>query len=179
MPSKNQVGRRASGLWKIAGAIWLGVFLILLAILIRHDSGRTFDSPLLRASLNTLFLCGIPLAVVCMATRSYRTTGSLTFLMMACGTLFLGVSNLVASWVMPAFGNPYSKITVFDLCCLFAGICHMASVFYLLTDLAGKYRPETRLRQMAAAYAGIVAFVCVLAALAVEGKLPVFFVPGA
>ena|GEM_PF-2220898 len=173
------VGRRASRSWKIAGAIPVGAFLILIAILAGRDSGISLESPVLLVLLNTLFLCGILPAVVLMAARSYLTTGSLTFLMMGCGALFLVVGNLMVTWVMPDSGNPNYKLTLYDLCCLFAGICHLMSAYYLLADLAGAPLPKTRSRHVAMPYAGIVAFVCVVALLAVEGKLPVFFVPGA
>ena len=80
-----------------------------MAILVGHDSGSTLESPILFAFLNTTLLCGTLLVVVLMATRSYRMTGSLTFLMMGCGALFLGVGSLMAGWVMP---RPATRIPV-------------------------------------------------------------------
>jgi len=179
VPTKKQAGQRASGLWKVAGATPVGVFLILMAILVGHDSGSTHESPILLAFLNTILFCGTLLVVVLMATRSYGMTGSLTFLMMGCGALFLGVGSLMAGWVMPASGNPNPSVTLFNLGCLFAGFCHLASAHYLLADLVGTHPPETRPPHVAIPYAGIVVFFCVVAPLAVQGRLPVFFVPGA
>jgi PAS domain S-box-containing protein len=179
VPTENQVGWRASGFWKIAGAIPVGAFLILRAILIGHDSGIPHESPLLLASLNTIFLGGFPLVVVLMATRSYQTTGSLTFLMMGCGALVLGVSSLLAGWVLPASGNENPAVTLHNMGCLFAGFCHLASAHYLLADLKGAHLPRPRSRQVAKPYAGIVVFVGVAALLAVRGLLPVFIAPGA
>jgi PAS domain S-box-containing protein len=156
----------------------VGVFLVLTAILVGRDSSRGFEAPLLLAFLNTLFLIGILLAVAWMAARSYRATGSLTFLMMGCGALFRGVSQLIANSVMAGFGNPNFKITLYDPCCLLAGVCHLMSAYYLLADLPGTHPAETRSRHVAIPYAGIVVLVCVAATLALEHKLPVFFAPG-
>jgi len=177
--AKNQIGRRMSGLWKIAGAIPVGAFLALTGILVGRASGAGIESPLLVAFLNTLFLVGILLVVAYMAARSYQRTGSLTFLMMGCGALFRGVSILITSWLIPETGNPNLKLTLYDPCCMLAGVCHFMSAYYLLADLLGKNATERRFRHLALPYAGVVVFVCVAAALAVEGMLPVFFVPGA
>ena len=178
MPTENQVGQRASGLWKIAGAIPVGSFLLLMALLIGHDSRVALRSPILLAALNTLIHGPILLAVVLMATRSCRTTGSLLFLMMGCGALIRGFSALMAAWVMPSSGNPNSIVALHDVCSLLAGIFHLASAHFLLADLAGTRPPETRLRHLGILYSGIMALVCVIAALAVWGMLPAFFVPG-
>jgi PAS domain S-box-containing protein len=150
----------------------------LTAILAGRGSGRALEAPLLLASLNAIFIGGVLLAVAWMAARSYQTSGSLTFLMMGCGALFRGVSNLIGSSVMAGSGNSNYKVTLYDPCCLLAGVCHVMSAYYLLGDLLGKHPPETRSRQVAVPYAGIVVFVCVVAALAVGGRLPVFIVPG-
>jgi hypothetical protein len=155
----------------------VGAVLILTAILAGHPSGRALDWPLLLASLNTLFGCGMLVAVVWLAARSYQATGLLTFLMMGCGALSLVVSNLITSWVMPDSSNLNCKVTLFDSCSLFAGVCQLLSAYYLLADLTGAHPPETRPRHLAIAYAGIVLFACGVAALAVEGILPGFFAP--
>jgi PAS domain S-box-containing protein len=147
-------------------------------MLVGHDSGSTLESPILHALPNTIFLCGILLGVVPMAAKSYQRSGSRTFLMMGCGALFLGVSSLMAGWVMAVSGNRNPTATLHNLGSLLAGFCHLASAHYLLADLVGTHPPKARSRRAAIPYAGIVAFVSVVAALAVAGKLPVFFAPG-
>ena len=59
MRAKVELGWRESGLWKMAEAIPVVAFLILTGILAGRASGRTLESPLLVALLNTFFLCGI------------------------------------------------------------------------------------------------------------------------
>jgi hypothetical protein len=141
-----------------------------MAILLRHDSCRTLESPLLLASLNTFFVGGLLLAVLCMATKSYQASGSLTFLMMGCGALFVGVSSLMAGWTLPITGNPNSMVTLHNIGCLFAGLCHVASAHFLLADLVGAPPPKTHSRRVGFPYAGILLFLCVVAALEVQGS---------
>ena len=76
-----------------------------MAILAGHDSGRALESPFLLAFLNTRFLGAILLTMVLMATRSYRTTASLTLLMMGCAALVLGASSLMVGRVMSLSGK--------------------------------------------------------------------------
>ena len=71
------------------GALPVGVFLILMIVLILQGSTASFESPDLLAALNTLFLCAIPLFVAYLATRSYRSTGILAFLIIGAGLVFL------------------------------------------------------------------------------------------
>jgi PAS domain S-box-containing protein len=130
------------------------------------------------ASLNTLFVGGILLAVLCMATKSYQASGSLAFLMMGCGALFVGLGSLMAGWTLPMTGNPNSVVTLHNIGCLFAGFCHLASAHYLLADLVGTHPSVTRSRHVAIPYGGILVFLCVVAVLEVQGRLPAFFVPG-
>jgi len=144
-----------------------------------HDSSVSFELPFLLALLNTFIPGCILLAVVLMATRSYQVSGAMTFLMMGCGALSLCVSNLMVSWLMPLTGNVNPTVTLHNVSCLFAGVCHLASAQYLLADLAGTPLPRTRSRRVAMPYMGIAAFMCAVAALAVLGKLPVFIAPGA
>ena len=106
--SKKQAGtssQRVSGLWKIAGTMPGGSFLVLMAILAGHDSCHALQSPPLFAFLNTRFLGAILLTMVLMATRSYRTTASLTLLMMGCAALVLGASSLMVGRVMSLSGK--------------------------------------------------------------------------
>ena len=148
--------------------------MVALAV---QDSSLAHESPALLAALNTVFLCGVQLTVALLAARSFRATGSVVFLMLGCGLLSMAVSSLLAGWVMPASGSPNATVTLHNLGALLAGVFHLASAQFLISDLAGKPRRDKGPVGAALSYLGIAVFFLVLAVLVFAGKLPVFFDP--
>ena len=167
----------SSGGWKSVGASSVAVFLILMVILNAGGSSAAFESPILLALLNTIFLCAIPLVIAYFATKSHHATGVFAFLMIGCGLVFFGVSSLYAGWVMPLAGGPNPNVTVYNLGSLFAGVCQFAGAHFFLQELTGVSENKLRVKQYGILYAGIFVLVSIITILAFRGYLPVFFDP--
>jgi len=141
------------------GALSIAVFLIMLVILNAAGSLAVFESPILLAFLNTIFLCIIPLFGAYMAARSHRITGVLGFLMIGCGLLFFGVSSLYAGWVMPLADSPNPTVTLHNLGSLLAGICQFMGVHFFLQEFTGVPETRNQLKRPGIIYAGVVVLV--------------------
>jgi PAS domain S-box-containing protein len=153
-------------------------FLILMIFLNARNSSAVFESPILLALLNTVFLCVIPLAIAYMAAKSHHATGILAFLYAGCGLAFFGISSLYAGWVMPLAGNPNPTVTLHNLGSLFAGICQFLGAHFFLQELTGisETKPR-RVQRYWILYAEIFVLVSFTALLAFRGNLPFFFDP--
>jgi PAS domain S-box-containing protein len=118
------VERPASG-WRPA---WLPIpiAVLLIALLRRVDTGVTFEPPLLLPVLNTVFLVAIPLLVAWRASRSYPGHGAPAVLLMAWGSLGLGLSNASAS-LLAVLSTPDAMVTLHNTGALIAGLCYAAS----------------------------------------------------
>lgn len=163
--------------WKVAGAASVVAFFVIMIIITVLKPKGAFESPLLLAYLNTIFLGLIPLSIAFLATNSYKVTGVFAFLLSGCGLVFFGASSLFAGWVMPLAGNPNPTVTLHNLGCLFAGLFQLTGAHFFIQELAGSPLVKRRLKHYWLMYAGIIVLVTVTAVLAFLGDFPVFFDP--
>ena len=178
----NQAGPPFRGLianrfWKILGSLSVAAFLVLLLVIRLVEPAVAYESPLLLAILNTVFLCFIPLWMAILAARSYQATGISGFLLIGSGLLFFGISSLYAGWVMPLSGGPNATVTLHNLGALAAGICQLAAVHSFIQVLTTDQKPQQPLRSYKFLYAGIALLTSMAAVLAFRGNLPVFIDP--
>lgn len=154
------------------------ISLVLLAPgLASRSPAQAYEAPLLLAGLNTFFLCLLPLGLAYVAARSYTATGAAAFLLAGSGLVALGVSSLLAGWVMPLAGGPNPTVTVHNLGSLLAGAAQTAGAFLFLRELHGPFAKRLRLPGPAWWYAGLGVGMGGLAWLAFYGQTPVFFDP--
>jgi PAS domain S-box-containing protein len=159
---------------KIAGTLPLVTFGVLLILLSKREPAMVSEVPLLFASLNTLFLCFIPLTLAYFAAQSHQATGSGSFLMLGSGLVFFGYSSLLAGWMMPLAGEPNPMVTLRNLGYLFAAFCHVAGARLVLQEILGVKRKDSR-HNSALVYGAIVVAVSLIALAAFQGRLPLFF----
>lgn len=157
------------------GVLPIGVSLLLLVILHSQETTQSFESPLLFAALNTLFLGAIPLALAYLAAKSYSSSGDYAYLMVGFGLLFLGSSSLLAGWLRLWTGRENPTETLHNLGSLLTGLFLLLGAHFFLQELVSAPAPKTRVRHCVLLYAGIMLLVVVIAALAYQGKLPPFF----
>ena len=180
MKNNNEVRSKNSSFsgtgWKVAGALPVAAFLILMIFLNAQGSFAVFEAPILLAFLNTIFLCVIPLVVAFAAAKSHRATGVFAFLMIGCGLVFFGVSSFYAGWVMPLAGGPNPTVTLHNLGSLFASIFQIASVHFFMQELVGVSEMKNRVYRYEILYAGIIVLVSITAVLAFRENLPIFLI---
>ena len=163
--------------WKSLGALPVAGGFVLTVWFAVHNSSVAYERPDLLAGLNTVFLGGVPTIVALLAAVSYRTTGSRAFLMMGCGLFSLAISSVLAGWAMPISGGPNATVTLHNLGVLLAGVFHVASAHFLLSELSQKSRPSRSTPSAVGPYIGIAVLFSILALLVLSNKLPVFFDP--
>lgn len=166
---------RRTGAWQVAASLPLG-FLILLSFFLYHSEHHSvFENPMLLAFLNTCFLCIVPSIIAVQAARSHYATGSHAVRMIGCGIVFMAFSSLLAGWIMPLAGKPNPTVTVHNLGFMFGGLCHLIGARRAIDEIAGiNPRRPSRL-SCYAAYVVIITLMIVVAAMAANGALPVFF----
>jgi diguanylate cyclase (GGDEF)-like protein/PAS domain S-box-containing protein len=163
--------------WKIAGALTVAGFLILMIVLISIGSAASLESPVMLALLNSIFLCAIPLIIAYEAANSYRATGVVAFFLVGCGLVFFGASGFYAGWVMPLASGANPTVTLHNLGAFFAGLCEFLGAHFFLRTLTGFPEIKSRIERIWVVYLGILCLVSLTAVLVFRGNLPVFFDP--
>jgi len=150
---------------------WIPLPLLLLTIagLWVANPQTTYESPILRLSLNLIFTWLVSLSIGYLTARRFLETGQSGLLMLGCGSLLWGFTSLAASNLIDASGN--LTITVHNLGVLGAALCHTAGLLWRKRLV----RPG---RWLAASYALVLAAVALLIEVAMAGWTPIFFVQG-
>jgi PAS domain S-box-containing protein len=141
-----------------------------------HPMARTvFEPPLLLPVLHTTTIFPGSCIVALIAMRSYIRSGSLTILMLGCGTLTLGVGVLPAGWLLGPEG-PDVNVAIFNLTVLFSSIFHAAGILGGLMQI--RLEPDERRRRhnLEIAYLGVIVLVSFYSLAALAGFLPKFFI---
>lgn len=129
----------------------------------------SYESPLLRLSLNLVFTWLVSLSIGSLAAHRFLQNGQSGLLMLGCGALLWGFSSLAASRLIEASGN--ITITVHNLGVLGAALCHTAGMLW-------QKQLERPGRRLVASYTLVLAAVILLVAAVKSGWTPIFFVQG-
>jgi PAS domain S-box-containing protein len=150
---------------------WIPLPLLLLTMagLWVTNPQTTFESPILRLSLNLVFTWLVSLSIGYLTARSFLENGQSGLLMLGCGSLLWGFTSLAASRLIDASGN--LTITVHNLGVLGAALCHAGGLLW-------RKRLARPGRWLAAGYALVLAAVVLLIGAATAGWTPIFFVQG-
>jgi len=150
---------------------WIPLPLLFLTIagLWVANPQATYESPILRLSLNLVFTWLVSLSIGYLTARRFLENGQSGLLMLGCGSLLWGFTSLAASRLIDASGN--LTITVHNLGVLGAALCHAGGLLWRKRLV----RPG---RWLAASYALVLAAVVLLIGAAKLGWTPIFFVQG-
>lgn len=162
---------------EIAGALSVPAFLTLMVVLDTQEPATSYESPILLALLNTIFLCAIPLWLAYRASHSHRVTNDAGFVMVSAGLLSFGLSSFFAGWVMPMAGNPNPTVTLHNLGSFLAGICLLVGAHFFLVRLSNSASFALLNQKPRPIYVGIVILVSLSAILSFRGITPVFYDP--
>ncbi|HMK35999.1 MAG TPA: PAS domain S-box protein, partial [Desulfomonilaceae bacterium] len=155
------------------------IFLILLIIMASWDPKTVFDPPGLLASLHTLFLSVLPLAVVYFATRGYIHTGLLTMLMLGSGTLTFGLGSLLSGWAIALEGGgPNATVTIVNLSALGSAIFYVLSGIFALIGVQPNKDASYKKIIVVLTYLGITVALVLITSASLKNLLPVFFIQG-
>jgi PAS domain S-box-containing protein len=181
--SKDRIARReaAGSTDRAEGAVaffaWLpvGLFLIAVAVLFVLDLDTIRESPLLLATLNTLFCAAAGLMIAYLAAQTYRMTDSRAVLSLGVGALAFGLASVLAGLLI---GRQNAAITVHNAGVLFAGACFVVSALWALAATSTPTAMRPVKGALVFSYVGMVALVVLLTSAAVLGLTPEFYVPG-
>ena len=147
----------------------LPILLLTIAGLWVANPQATYESPILRLSLNFVFTWLVSLSIGYLTARRFLENGQSGLLMLGCGSLLWGFTSLAASRLIDASAN--LTITVHNLGVLGAALCHTGGLLW-------RKRLARPGRWLAASYALVLAALVLLVGAATSGWTPIFFVQG-
>ncbi len=182
-PSRNTVAREVSRAASIASrlkgpALWLaaGVF-VATGILWLLDIDRRFEAAIVNLVSNITFIGIASGLIAVISARGFLRTGAWSVLWLGAGSLAFGIAVSLSS-VFLTWANVNAAITMHNSGALLAGGLHCLGAFFASNRIAvqepGPWRRDT-VRQV---YTASLIVIAVVAAGAVFGKLPPFFVQG-
>ena len=148
------------------------LFFCIIALALANDK-TSFESPLLLALLNTIFLGLIPFIVSLVAYRTFRQNGSLSILLLGAGILAFSVGSTIAGWANGLPDGSNLTVTIHNTSVLIGSLFTLAAIVLVITG-DGKKEPKPGTLPLML-YAGIVAFTIFFSLAAVEGVIPPFF----
>ncbi len=113
---------RSEGLRRFAAVLVFSIVIFIMTFAF-IGSDASFESPILVAILNTIFLSGVAFAVATMATKGFLATGSVQVILLGSGALTFGVGSLLAGWLMKP-GELNTSITIFNTGALVSAAFH-------------------------------------------------------
>ncbi len=156
---------------------WLPIPAYILAMIVvyAHNLQTTYESPVLLATLNTLFCTAVSLLIVYLAARSFLETGSRGVLCLGAGALAYGTVTILAGLLLH---ETNAVLTVYNTGCGVAGACFLCSaVLTLRTTVPAAQHPPT-VRQLALVYLGVLLVLGLLVLGAIAGAFPPFYREG-
>jgi PAS domain S-box-containing protein len=155
---------------------WLPAPALLGAIVVARVAAPTaaWESRELMLVLGFLFTTVVALGTLYVVARRFLASGSLGLLLVEAAVLLWSLSSTVGDLV--SHGDANANVTIFNTGILFSGMCHLAGAILTLRPPARPLRARIRWLIVTSALA-LLALGWVSRA-AVQGSLPLFFVPG-
>jgi len=154
---------------------WLPIPLLLVIMAVFADAklGDIHDSFYLRLALNFVFLTLVFLFVAYLVGRSFLSRSTPGLLLLGCGVLIWGVG--AAASIVLGRRDVNVAVTIFNLGACLAALCHLAGVSLSI-------RPRRALHPagvwLASGYVGALLVLGLISILAIDGRVPIFFVEG-
>ena len=129
-------GSRPGRLERLA---WLPILLLAAAIIVGRaaDPSESYTSEPLRLVLSFVFYTLVPLGTLLLIGRGFLALGTPGLLFLECGVVLWSLAGTVGDVV--SHGDANVDVTIFNICILLAGVCHLAGAILSL-------RPQRRLR---------------------------------
>lgn len=158
--------------------ILLTFFITLITTLFFLNIQVVFDPPFLLITLNTVFLCFIPLFTAYTLSRLFMEDGQVSFLILGCGLVAIGIGGLLSGWFIGNFGGgPNETVTTYNSGALICALFHAAS-FAFFNKPNHICKSEQRFKFLISTYIGIFLIVVLISSLAYEGIAPLYLVQG-
>ncbi len=154
---------------------WLPIPLLLVAMAILSVIGPSslYTSPRMLLGLNIVFSTVGSMFVAYLVGRSFLTRGTPGLLLLGCGVVFWGGAGVVA--IAISRGDVNVNVTIFGLGAWLAALCHLAGVSLSLR-LGRTLNPAGL--WLAAGYVVALMALGLVSIFTIDGRFPVFFVPG-
>ncbi len=174
-----ELAQEKDEIWRIWShrLAWLPLPLFILAagVMYGMNTGVNFESPVLLATLNTLFCSSVSLLVAALSAREHRISGSLAALLLGCGALFFGLGDVLEALLLNRLGV---AIVVHNTTMCLAGACFLASAGFALIRKPGNRRLNAMPGRLALSYLLVLALVAGLTVAASKGVMPDFYLVG-
>lgn len=154
----------------------VATLIALIAILnaVPPSGVQGFFDPLLNAVLNTLFVGIVSLVVAYLSARSYVLDGSMSIILVGSGVLCFGSGHMVGGWFS---GSLNVGIAIANIGYLLSSVIILIGATFIATG-ANIEVSRFRKQVVMVAFLGVLLFVTVLAAIGLQGAMPIFFVEG-
>jgi hypothetical protein len=154
------------------------VFAILLPSTAQLSPSLRFEPAYANAILYTVFVGFTSFAVAYISVKSYLQNGSTTLLLLGCAGLAWGSSALIGSWLANLPAGTNIGITIVNTGGLFASVFHVASGTLVSKSSAPTNGVGSRRRLSISSYTSVIVLTAGLTLAALDGLIPLFFVPG-
>lgn len=154
---------------------WLPIPLFMLAagVLYGANTGIHFESPVLLATLNTLFCGSVSLLIASLAAREYQIAHSRAALLLGCGALLFGLADVLEALLLSRMD---ASMGVHHAAVFLAGACFLASAGFALIRMPGRGVVTGMPWRLAASYLLAVAVVGILTAFTLNKAAPAWVV---
>jgi PAS domain S-box-containing protein len=164
-------GDGALGWWR--GAAWLPIpfLLVTLGVLRVMEPQTAYESPFLLAVLNLLCSTVAALVVAVLVGRSYLVGRAPGLLLLGCGVVAWGAAGSLSPVLLHHGSN--ALISGHSSLVWVSAVCNLAGALLAVRPHRAPPRPGLTL---AVSYASVLGIVWLVAALAMTGRMPAFFV---
>ena len=154
---------------------WLPILLLLAAIITARMAGLrdTYESHALLMALSFTFYTLVSLGTLYIIGRSFLGIGSPGLLLLECGVILWSLAGTVGDFA--SHGDANINVTIFNTGILLAGLCHLAGTILALRSQRVLHAKPLWLGAGCALTLGTLWLV---SQAALQGWLPVFFIPG-
>lgn len=162
---------------RLSGLIITGLFGFVIIALILRDDYRSYESPALLTSFNTIFLTFVSLITAVFAITGYIRLGLWRFLALASGSLVFGFTALLTGPIMRTNGANAS-ITIYNIASLLAAIFYAIAVLrFGSISMTDKF-PVKRVLVSSITLILTISIVGIIVLLGIMNVFPPFFAQG-
>jgi PAS domain S-box-containing protein len=154
---------------------WLPIPLLLAAMIGLRAAGlrEIYNFPVLEPLTHLIFYTTVSLGTLFFIGRSFLALGTLKLLFLECGLVFWSLTGPVANFA--SRGDVNVEITIFNLSIFVASLCHMVGAIF---SLRPRRTISARPFWLVTSCTIVLGTLWLISNAALEGWLPVFFIPG-
>jgi len=164
------------------GSKWVGAgivlaFIAIIALLAVLNIETVFKLPVV-VTLGYFFIGVVAVFAAYISAKGYMKSGSPVVLVLGSGALAFGLSGLLCGLAVGLVGPGNLTATLFNTGLILAGGFHLQGAVLSAAGAPSVGLPKRGRMTVTLAYLGVLVFMAILTAAALQGATPPFFVPG-